>query len=110
MLVALDHDGTWTLDPVVWRAVIKAFQARGHAVHMVTLRSATLDRLRIERELINLGVRIVYTDGRPKREVAKELGLDYDIWIEDDPECVGLGSRLNPVQLDAWRARDRHRG
>ncbi len=110
MLIALDHDGTYTLDPVVWNAVIKAFQDRGHSVHIVTLRHAELDRLRIEKELTNLGVRVVYCDGRPKKEVAHELGLEYDIWIEDDPQCIHEGSRLSYEALAAWRARDKHRG
>jgi len=108
MLIALDFDGTYTADPVVWDLIIKSLQERGHAVHIVTLRDQNLDRLKDHDRFWNMGVRVVYCDGRSKLDVAKEMGLEYDIWIEDDPRCVQHGSSLNPEQLEAWRKRDRH--
>ena len=110
MLIALDFDGTYTLDPSFWMGFIRQAQERGHFVHIVTLRHAEIDRLANEMEFINRGVTVVYCDGHSKLEVAKERGLEYDIWIEDDPRCVSQGTRLNEQQLEAWRKRDRHRG
>lgn len=109
MLIALDHDGTYTLDPAFWDRFIDTSFRHGHAVHIVTLRDAHKDELASERHLSNMGCMIVYCDGRPKIEVTKERGYHYDIWIEDDPLCVDKGSRLTPEQLEGWRAKDKYR-
>jgi len=110
LLIALDHDGTYTLDPAFWLGFIADARAHGHAVHIVTLRHAEHDRLRDEKLLIDRGCQVIYCDGRPKIEVAKERGYRYDIWIEDDPAAVHRGSPLTPAGLATWREKDEHRG
>ena len=109
MLISLDHDGTYTLNPAFWDDFIKLAQEHGNAVHIVTLRDAVKDRLASERHLIDLGCMIIYCDGRPKKEVAKERGYSYAIWIEDDPRCIHEGSRLTDEQLAEWRSKDPYR-
>ncbi len=109
MRIALDFDGTYTEHPALWDAFIALAKAHGHTVNVVTLRHPVHDRIGVDRRLEQLGAGIVYCDGRPKHEVAKERGLSYTIWIEDDPRCVHEGSRINEEQLAAWRKNDVHK-
>ncbi|MGD9878927.1 MAG: hypothetical protein AB7F22_07790 [Reyranella sp.] len=110
MRIALDFDGTYTLDPLAWDAFIIAMQRAGHLVMVVTLRAADADQLALESHFYSIGCPVIYCDGQPKHTILKEdYGYVPDIWIEDDPRSIHEGSRLNPEQLAAWREKDVHR-
>lgn len=86
MIVALDYDGTYTADPSLWDAFIRAARARMHEVHLVTMRH--------ESEPVRLGEqvdRVHYTDRKAKRPYMQALGLSVQIWIDDMPDFI-LGS------------------
>ena len=109
MRIALDFDGTYSEHPKLWNEFILLCHLHGVGIDIVTLREQDVDKLAIEQDLIDRGCNIIYCDGRPKHAVAKDRGLVYDIWIEDDPKAVHEGSRFSSRQLAAWRERDVHR-
>jgi len=83
MLIALDYDDTYTTDPTLWDAFVAQAQARGHEVHIVTMRAPT--------EVVRVGAtvnRIHYTDRKAKRPYMYALGLHVQIWIDDRPDFV----------------------
>jgi hypothetical protein len=83
VLIALDYDGTYTADPVLWDAFIEAARRRGHEVHVVTMRSAS--------EPVRLGAhvdRVHYTDRKAKRAFMDARGLSVQVWIDDMPDFI----------------------
>jgi hypothetical protein len=106
MRIALDFDGTFTLDRDWWSAFIMSAQSRGHTVDIVTIRHPEADRLILHEHLENLGCLLVYCDGEPKEKVAERLGIKYDVWIDDRPRGIIEGTDLSSEQLAEWRKTD----
>jgi hypothetical protein len=83
MIIALDYDGTYTADPVLWDAFIRNAHLKGHQVHVVTMRH--------ESEPVRMGeqpARIHYTDRKAKLPYMAALGLAVQIWIDDRPDFI----------------------
>lgn len=99
LTIALDYDGTYTADPYLFGCIIRRFLSRNHSVSVVTARSGEDDKIPNDHEFTDIGVKIVYCDGKPKRDFIKA-----DIWIDDDPAGIYLGSPATPALLDQWRA------
>lgn len=95
MVVAFDFDGTWTRDPVFWRAVVALLLASGHACVMVTGRSDA-DRwgAEVRREIGNL-MPIVFAAGGWKDAAARRAGLIVDVWVDNEPS--GIARALSVV-------------
>lgn len=106
MIIALDFDQTYTLDPLAWDDFINLMYDCDHVVKIVTVRHdywdahPLLDRLDEE-----LGIQVIYTDGRAKKEFISELGLKIDVWIDDRPETIMNNSSWphESPELRAWR-------
>lgn len=80
MMIALDHDKTYTLDPLFWDQFIEAAKARGHEVVCVTQRYP-LEKAAVPCE-------IVYTSREPKGNYMAGLHRLPDIWIDDKPQGI----------------------
>ena len=83
MNIALDYDGTYTAAPALWCDFMRNAHARGHQVHIVTMRH--------ESEPIQVGeqpARIHYTDRKAKLPYMAALGIDVQIWIDDRPDFI----------------------
>mgnify|MGYP000243998587 FL=1 len=76
MLIALDYDKTYTVDPVLWDDFVQIAQNRGHVVKNVTMR-------RPDEAIIDAPVEVVYTSRKAKAAV-----VNADIWIDDSPHWV----------------------
>jgi len=76
MLIALDYDKTYTVDPVLWDGFIVAAKARKHDIKIVTLRTPS-ESIHVD------GVEVIYTSRQ-----AKMKHLAADIWIDDNPAWV----------------------
>jgi len=94
MKFALDYDGTYTADRVLWKAFVKNALARGHEVTFVTFRleqggvrgdGIVQDNVDIKKSAERMGIPIVFSCGKPKREC-----YDADVWIDDHPETVTM--------------------
>jgi hypothetical protein len=76
MLIALDYDNTYTVDPTLWQRFISDATARGHDVKIVTMRYPS--------EIITAPpAEVVYTSRKAKRKF-----FAADIWIDDSPQWV----------------------
>lgn len=84
-VIALDYDDTYTADPVLFGSFIKAAQAAGHLVVMVTARNKDSHPISDGPE----GVEIFYTAGKMKAKYMQEAGIMPSIWIDDMPELIG---------------------
>jgi hypothetical protein len=81
-VIAVDYDDTYTADPELFSSFIKAAQARGHLVVIVTARHSN-------KPVSVEGCEVFYTDGAPKASHMNAAGLEVDIWIDDWPELIG---------------------
>jgi hypothetical protein len=90
MRIAIDYDGTWDRDPEAFLAVALAFRDAGHEVVMVTVRSER--RPGSPLPSVPPWITVYATGLAPKRAHMEELGIEVDIWIDDQPEwIVGKG-------------------
>lgn len=105
MIIALDFDETYNLDPVVFDQIIAVFQQAGHQVILATYRHQTIDYdplfLRLERQ----GVKLYCTDGKAKKPFLEALGVNVSIWIDDNPKSILQDSawKADSPELHAWR-------
>jgi len=86
--IALDWDDTFTADPEGFKAIIRCFQSLGHSVIIVTLRDNqdTDDRMSELRD--KYGVEVIFCAGQSKERIIRELGLQINIWIDDNPRYI----------------------
>lgn len=75
MRISLDHDGTYSEDPVLWDAFIALAQSRGHEVVCVTMRHP--------HESVKMPIKVIYTCRQ-----AKANHYQADVWIDDAPHWV----------------------
>lgn len=80
MIIALDYDNTYTVDPHLWNIFINTAIERGHSVICVTM------RLPSEPIIVADGkIRVYYTSRKAKLIWTKKNKIDVDIWIDDKP-------------------------
>ncbi len=85
MNIALDYDGTYTVDPELWDVLVATMKLRGHEVFIVTMRYE--DKEAIERA--PKGCLIYYTNRHAKRDYMQgHMRINIDIWIDDRPEFI----------------------
>jgi hypothetical protein len=87
MIIAIDFDDTFTVDPRTWRSVISTLQAAGHTVICATARSHSEAN---ERDLsAATGVKVVFCGIEVcKRHACAWAGYEVDVWIDDTPSAV----------------------
>ena len=100
MKIALDYDGTYTLDPEMWDMIIEGLVWKKHDIRIVTHRHETLDCI---DHLFDIP--IIYTDG-----VAKKWWCEHrepywvpDIWIDDKPKGILENGPLTQDEILEWR-------
>jgi len=89
--IAIDFDETFTADPELWQNFIRDAHARGHRVYCVTCRRDTPENREIVRIPDLPAYRHYFTSLAPKRWFMEQRGIQIDIWIDDQPECVREG-------------------
>ena len=86
MNIAMDFDGTYTLDPTTWNKVVKKLHKAGHNVYLVTHRKFSgyngkdNDIYKVMPEFDG----IYFTEGVKKSLFTKMIGLNIDVWIDND--------------------------
>jgi hypothetical protein len=94
MRIAIDFDDTLTMDAALWRQFVDSCKSLGHQVVCVTARRDTDDNnetLDSWMQSHGLDLRVYYTGLASKVDHMKKLGLQVDIWIDDDPRKCALG-------------------
>lgn len=92
--IAIDFDDTFTAAPEFWSKVINLAKEFGHSVCVVTCRRRTIENTAmINAELDKHGCQmpIHLTTLNSKLEYMSKLGINIDIWIDDDPEKLVRG-------------------
>lgn len=80
MHIAIDYDGTYTLDPYFWDNFKEMVALRGHVVSIITKRGVD------HKGLLDMPEwQVIHTNLQAKQERCKDLGLHVDVWIDDDP-------------------------
>ncbi|MEN8145255.1 MAG: hypothetical protein ABFS14_09920 [Gemmatimonadota bacterium] len=96
MRIALDFDGTYTLDPSFWDSVILLAESAGHEIVCVTARPEHYSD--DDLEVLPDSVKVYKTRMVPKREFMVRLASeepDVAVWIDDIPEMIcGCGLRF----------------
>jgi hypothetical protein len=89
MLISIDYDDTFTLDPEFWRQVVELGELRGHSFVCVTARNEPPDPMR--EPALPGSVPVVCTGGLPKAPVAMRKGFNVNVWIDDMPGMISGG-------------------
>ena len=85
MIVAIDYDQTYTIDPAAWDHVVEVLREAGHVVYCVTCRRDTPEN----RSEVKAGDMAVWFTGlASKKWYMEKRGINVDVWIDDDPACV----------------------
>lgn len=120
MRLALDFDDTWTKHPKFWSEFVKLANKHGITVDIVTMRHRDIDRLtrHHERKLKAAGINEIFYVGakdgsddplaKPKKDSVADLGITYDVWIDDNPIGIVHGTTYNKRKLNKWRANDKY--
>ena len=94
MIIAIDFDDTLTADARLWKGFISLAKSDGHRCICVTARRDTDDNNEtIDNWMRSHGVHLpVYFTGlRSKVDYMASLGINVDIWIDDDPRTCAMG-------------------
>lgn len=85
MLIALDYDGTYTLDPDFWNEFIKMVISKGHKIICATMRYD--NQLESSDVLNSLGksCQVIFTGRNAKKEFLANINIYPDVWIDDNP-------------------------
>lgn len=86
MLIALDYDGTYTMDPELWNIFIKTAKERNATVICVTMRYPYEG----DEVLNSIGkhCEVIFTSRCAKREFLLSKKISPDIWIDDQPHFI----------------------
>ena len=89
MVIALDYDDTYTLDPEFWDEFVDIAHHAHHEVLIVTARpwaEVHLADIRATQGLLELPI---YATGlMGKRAYMNSIGVNVDVWIDDLPEWI----------------------
>lgn len=102
LTIALDYDGTFTEEKIGWTWFIDMMTSLGHTVYFVTMRSKEHDWH--DDFAPYWPDKVIFCDGKPKKEVVENLGIKIDIWIDDNPFGIYRGSIFTPEALAIWRS------
>lgn len=81
MRIALDYDGTYTRDPILWADFISSAIGGGHEVVCVTMRHES-------EPVTGMPCEIIYTDRKAKMFHMAKIGRPVDVWIDDNPQWL----------------------
>lgn len=88
MIIALDFDGTHTMDHALRNRFIADSHAAGHRVVLVTMRHEG-EADRVFRTVVGIPPHDFYfTNRRAKRPFMAALGVLPHVWIDDNPHWV----------------------
>ena len=92
MIIGIDFDNTYTLDPALWNEFIKHAQYRGHTVVCVTMRYEAEGEV-VKSMLGPLINDIIFTKRKAKGPYVENRGIKIDVWIEDSPHWILMDSK-----------------
>lgn len=104
MNIAIDFDGTWSLDPWFWNRFAVNCAYHKHNLSIITRRElpTTPHEIAYFRSWNHIPkeVEIYYSCGQFKRLFAESIGLKIDIWIDDEPGTIEPQRLLDTNVID----------
>jgi butyrate kinase len=89
MILSLDYDGTYTLNPAAWDKAISALRASGATVYLVTMRYDVPHEADEVRQALTGKVDDMFFTGRlAKRNFMYGQGIHIQVWIDDQPDFI----------------------
>jgi len=93
--IALDFDGTFTTMPGVFTYLVRYIQNNTpHRIVFVTSRHRTGKNEDINNAAKELGILVVFTNGKQKRDA-----FEADIWIDDLPETIVTEETMRTIEF-----------
>lgn len=87
MIIALDYDRTYKLEPELFLNIVRLFVEAGHTVYAITT-GTYQESLGIDQRLRKLAKSVLATNHQSKFEFVKRMDIWIDIWINDDPAAI----------------------
>lgn len=103
MKIAVDYDGTFTLNPVAFSRVIRVLKQTGADIRIVTSRNTNGDNEELEGVSKFLEIPVVYCSGQQKKTVCQGLGWVPDIWVDNEAHTIPHNSELVSASNDCYR-------
>lgn len=102
--IALDYDGTYTINPPFWNTFILNAHQAGLRVFIVTYRDERYDDTEMLSYLKNeMNVPVYFTRGTAKLWYMERFGEPVNIWIDDNPKAIFANSDLTLDEIDTFR-------
>lgn len=104
MVVAIDYDNTWTLDPALWGAFCHLLRGRGHRVILCSQRPPDHEcSVEVCVAVDGQVDGVVLCSGKSKRQAAAEQGWAVDVWVDDFPVSVEEAMIFNTKNWEQLR-------
>lgn len=89
MNFAIDFDGCADGDILLFRLMIEAMRASNHDVYIVTMRYPSVCGFVVEcfNDIVNA---IIPTSRMAKKKTTENLGVNIDVWMDDNPNAIYL--------------------
>ena len=87
MIIAMDYDDTWTVDPSGWYRALKILKDRGHKIYGVTMRYPH-EASGMQSLYDEICDELIFTSRKAKRLFLFKKGIDIDVWIDDSPDWI----------------------
>jgi hypothetical protein len=87
VIIALDYDGCFTEDIMLWRIFASGCDAQGHRLIAVTMRYPSELMHDHLYEIIGEG-NIFCTGRKAKKPFLEAVGIKPNVWIDDHPQSV----------------------
>jgi len=91
MNISIDFDETYTEDPQLWNAFIRAAQASGHTIYCVTARHNVSYETKEVLESIGALIgedKCIFTSRMGKRATCFNRNINIHVWIDDTPDAI----------------------
>lgn len=110
MRIALDFDKTYNIAPKFWDNFIDISVGNGFEVILATYRHPTEDWDPLMDDL-QKKIPLYFTDGKAKKPFLEALGIEVDVWVDDNPKSITDDSAWAPEspELHAWREANKER-
>lgn len=102
MNFAVDYDKTFSADPEFFKDFVALAKTYGHSCYLVTQRGGDsmwvgLDDDDVRREVGEL-MPIIWCGTKGKREKMIEMGIQIDVWIDDNPHYIDFFWPLRRIE------------
>lgn len=87
MIICIDYDNTYTADPALWNSFLQQAKKRGHTIICATMRYE-IEGEEVKTYLTDKVDRIIFTDRKAKLLYLQSLGINPDVWIDDNPSWL----------------------